>query len=62
MLFYVSNKIESSSGKVKFLTGGIVRDPYSLRVWLIWRNSKTDSKVWMGEEMHEQMRGNAFGF
>ena len=48
MLFYVSNKIESSSGKVKFLTGGIVRDePKRLS---IRRNSETDSIVWMEED------------
>ncbi len=46
-------------GRVKFPTGGIVRDPHvtecqfleKLRCKrLIWRNSKTDSKVWMREE------------
>ena len=45
---------------MKFPTGGIVRDPFLgkrlcmrhvlTQRWLIWCNSKTDSKVWMREE------------
>ena len=35
---------------MQFPTGGIVRDPLSIRYRLIWCDSKTDSIVWMREE------------
>jgi hypothetical protein len=35
---------------VKFPTGGKVHEP---QLWLTWCNSKTDSKVWMGEEINK---------
>ncbi len=40
----------SLRGGVRFSTGGKVREP---RMRLIWRNSKTDSIVWMREEGYD---------
>ena len=52
----IKMKKEILRGRVQFPTGGdaAIRQtsprPIFVRIWLIWYQSKTDSKVWMNEE------------